>query len=81
MKLCKDCLHYIYREPPNPAQCDAESQPVFDLVHGEKPRCATARLDPSNLSRLGITPNLQNCGPEGKWFEPKGSEETALWRR
>jgi len=82
LKLCCDCVHYIYREGGSDPLCGNAKQPIFDMVHGERPRCRTARLDISQLPRVGIVPHMQNCGPGGQHFERKASVEgEPLWRR
>ena len=63
MKICRDCLHYVYSDS-NQHGCLHSAAPVTNCVTGdlEVASCITLRAD------------RDLCGPAGVWWEAKKTE-------
>jgi hypothetical protein len=66
-KYCKDCAHKCVGDNCLAPQI-FECVPKFDLVHGPRETVERRELSPSCYVLRG---EKGECGPDGKWFEPK----------
>jgi len=74
--LCRDCRYYS--APPAPpavqeVRCVRRTRRVSDPVHGDRQEpiritCRAERADLPALDQIGVS---QNCGPAGRFFEPR----------
>lgn len=69
-KLCKDCRHFHVAAHTCSSPNRYETVERYDLVLGKR-----TASEPRNvpLSCMGLRALKDECGPDGKWFEPRES--------